>query len=176
MLPKGLKDRVLWAAYQDELFRIPHRQRLQDDRIEQAEDGRRRPDPERQRQRGGGGETWRFAQAAKRIPDVLPHTFDGRFPADVTHAVLHRLRAAKLQPGGTRGCFGRHPGADVLVDDVLEEVVQLGVELLFHGTPLQQTSQSADDPCDPGHYRSPSDARRILAMAVVWTSQSRVSA
>src|SRR5262249_39997236 len=56
--------------------------------VHHAEDGRRRADPERQRQNDGEGEGWLLPQQARRIAQVLP---------DI----------AEDMPGWSAGCDGR---------------------------------------------------------------------
>ena len=52
-------------------IRIPERQRRQQDALDDAEDGAVRPDSERQRRQGHGGEARRAAQHPQRVPDIL---------------------------------------------------------------------------------------------------------
>jgi hypothetical protein len=61
------------------------------------------------------------------------------------------------------------------LDRRFEELAQLGVELLLDARLSEQPSESAEEAGDESHHNSPSDASRILAIAVVWSAQSRVS-
>ena len=58
----------------DELLGVRHRQRLQQHRVDDGEDGRVRADADRQRQDGGGRESAIFPQQAGCEPDLLKET------------------------------------------------------------------------------------------------------
>jgi len=71
-----------------ELLRGGHRQRADDEGVEQAEDGGVGADSERQGQNGGGRESGVLAQHAQRVSEVLEESLQGR-PSPLRARVLH---------------------------------------------------------------------------------------
>jgi hypothetical protein len=84
------------------------RQRRQEDRLHDTEDGGRAADAEAERGHDHAGE----AGAAADLPECVAHILRGRVnPADAVHVAdvlpQHR-RAAELAPRGETGFVGRH--------------------------------------------------------------------
>ena len=116
-LPEGLEHRVLRSTDEDESIGIPHRQRLQENRVEQAEDGRGDADRERQREDDGGGEARRrgpgrarrSGRRARRSRRRIPSRRRARDP--LTAAALPSCRrAARIASSRDR------PALEVLIE------------------------------------------------------------
>jgi hypothetical protein len=73
---KGFEDRILPAGTdEDELTRIPDRERPEDHRADKCVDGGRRADADGERQRRDDGERRRLAQRSNGVPQVLQEAF-----------------------------------------------------------------------------------------------------
>ena len=120
--------------------------RLEEQRIDDAEDGGRAADADGERGDRGGGEAGLLAQQAERNADVLPHALDDGFPAGVAHTILHGFDAADLDAGGTDRGVAAHAVRHLLVDYRLLVLAQLVGQLLFGAGFRQQGAQAADQP------------------------------
>src|SRR5262249_29090958 len=111
----------------------------------------------------------------RRIPDVAPDAFQPGFPPDVADLILDGGEAADLDAGRAARLGPSHPGANLCLDRDIEVGAKLVVELLFDATTPKQGLQSGEQAADRRHQKSPSDALRILPIAAVCASQSRIS-
>jgi hypothetical protein len=84
----------------DELLRCFERKLLEDDRIDQAEDGGVRSDTQSKRQNGRGGETGTLDRAASRIAQVLPRFAEKGI--SMTHNVLRTIERPPALPSRSR--------------------------------------------------------------------------
>ena len=75
-------------------FRI--RQRPQQHRIDDAEEGRVRADPDREQEDGDGGEPGTLADRAKRVAEILAEGIEARQTALIAVALLGGFDAAEL--------------------------------------------------------------------------------
>src|SRR5206468_8427896 len=108
-------------------------QRANHDRVDDAEDRRRRADAESECDDGDRGEARRPPETADGVPHVVPERIDNRFPTAGAHACLGRLDAADLDDRGASRGFERHATPHLLVGELVEVVAQLFVELLLDG-------------------------------------------
>ena len=121
------------------------------------------------------GETRRFAQAADGVAHVLPNSLHGRFPPEVPRLFLDGVHAADLDTRSANSFLAAHPGRHFLFGDYLQVGAQLLVHVPFHPCLVEQTPEPADDAPEQQNHNSPSEARRILVIAAVCASQSRVA-
>ncbi len=121
------------------------------------------------------GEAGRLAKAADRIASVLPCGINHGFPSDVADVLLYRVRHSELQSSGAGRSFRTDPPLSLLLGRPLHEIAQLVVEVLVHTIATKERNEPGAGAREQGHHDSPSDARRILAIAFACTSQSRVS-
>ena len=148
-------------------LRIPNGQGVEQNGVDQAEDGCRTSDAECQRQYRDGGEARRLAQAAGGNTDVLPDAVDDRFPADVSDFFPHdRGRPERYASGPSRRLMA-HPASNPVLDSAFEKVLQLSVQLTIAAAGPTQCLCRSDEAPDPRPHNSPSEALRILAIAVV---------
>src|SRR5204862_2582850 len=82
----------------NELLRIGHRQKAQNDRIQQTEDSCRRTNPQRQRENRNRGEARALPQGAKAEAQILGEVFDEVNAPGVAAFLFGALDAAKLNP------------------------------------------------------------------------------
>ena len=68
-----------------------------------------------------------------------------------------------------------HSCSHLLFDAALQELAQFSVQVVIRLRLPEEAAEAADDAVEEGHHNSSRDARRILPMAFVCTSQSRVS-
>ncbi len=82
----------------DDALRIRVGERIQQNVLDRAEDGGRRPYTERQGQRRDGGEARGFAKRSCAIAQILPTRFYKGFPAATTgaHLFFNLLDTAKF--------------------------------------------------------------------------------
>jgi hypothetical protein len=118
--------------------RLVERQRLQDHAVDNAEDGRRRADPQRERDYRDAGEPAFFPQCARRIAQIVGkrrqqmpcgssgHRGDrrARLP-ERRHAFRQGVGAAEFRERGPRRLVGRDAAGDELLPAVLEVLRQL---------------------------------------------------
>ena len=150
-LPEGLEHRVLRSTDEHESIGIPHRQRLQENRVEQAEDGRGDADRQRQREDDSGGEARRADQAARTVARVEPDALGDGFPAHVVHAIPHGGGATQFPPRRTDRVLARQAGSEVLIDGGFEVGAKLRVELRREPIAPPQPGEPGDRP--PHHPR-----------------------
>jgi hypothetical protein len=151
-----------------------HGQRTQHDGVDNGEDRRIGADAQGEREDGDRGEGRRVAQGAGGVAQIAPQVLGGGFPADVAGVVFQRGETAHLGSGGARGLFTRQTGLHLLLDRRLEVPAQLGIELAVPFAAAEQRTQAAGQTFHRTHHNSPREASRILAIAVVCTSHSRV--
>ena len=96
----------------NELAGILVRQRLEQQRMDDAEDGRVGADAERQRQDGHGGEARCAAQRSHRVVHVPPGIIQPPQRAFVAVTFLHLLDAAERAPRRESGVVGRQAAAN----------------------------------------------------------------
>src|SRR5262245_219685 len=75
MIDAGLRIAVI---DEDDPFRLRHSQRMQQDVIDDGEEGDVRANAQRQRQDRRDGEAWRATKAAQRVANVLKDATHGR--------------------------------------------------------------------------------------------------
>ena len=113
-------------------------QRLQDDGIDDAEDGGVGADAEGHRDDDGEGVARLLAQAPQPIAHVLRHGFDEARQPRVTDVVLDAVDAAEELAGGASRSVRCHALPYVLVGKHVEVEFELGIELALHGAAAEQ--------------------------------------
>ena len=146
----------------DELVRIPVGQRCQQNRVDDAEDGRVGADAERKRRNRDRGEPRVPPQRAQPVADVLQHALQPRRDPDVMNMVAGERQVAQRAPcrGGRRGTV--EPPRLQLLPLHLQVEPQLVVELALVTIALEQVAQA---PEQPRHARPPTVASRTRWMA-----------
>jgi hypothetical protein len=156
-------------------FGLLDRQIAQHQRVNHAEHRGVRGDAQRQQQHDDNGESRRSAQHAGAVPQVAPAPIEYRFPANVTNAIFHRLDAAQLNARGANRLRPRQPRSHLFFDSGGEKLAQLVLQFRFDAGGPEQAPHSPGEARQDRHHNSPRDASRIRAIALVCTSQSRVS-
>ncbi len=116
------------CSEEDETRRIADRQRLQQDRVEQREDGRVRADAERERQHRDGRERRMPRERAQRVADIARERIHPANQPRLARVFDHQRRIPHLAPRGEHG--GLVAVAEALA--ILGEHVAMEVELLRH--------------------------------------------
>jgi hypothetical protein len=134
----------------------------------------------------------RFARIPTRQLDQLLRRLDRKRPQhDGIQQAEHRRVGTDAERQDGNGNRREHRGAaqrsaavaDVLPDalghrfppGVAHAILDRCDTAHFDARLSEQPSESAEEAGHESHHNSPSDASRILAIAVVWSSQSRVS-
>ena len=150
-------------------------ERSEQDRIHSTEHGGGGAYAQSKREHRHRGETRRFAQDPDGVAHVLPNSLHGRFPPDVSRPFLDGVHAADLDARRANGRLAGEAGCHLLFDGSLQVGAELLVHVPFHLCLVEQTPEPADDAAKDQHHSSPSEARRILVIAAVCASQSRVA-
>ena len=108
------------------------RQRLEQNRVDDAEDGGARADAERQRQRRDDGEGCVLPQHAPRVTQVVRDGLDERHTACVAAVGADLFEAAEVDVRAPRGFLAAEPRPLVLHDLRVEVGAQLIVEVGIH--------------------------------------------
>ena len=153
----GVVDVVARLLQEDEVLAAGIGQRLQDDRVDDAEDGSVGANPERHRDDDGEHVAGLLAQAAHGIADVLSERFDESRQPGVAHVVFDALDAAEQLPRAAPRRLGRGALPHVLGREHIEVELQLGIELALHGA----AAKDGADALQPGrHNQACASARR----------------
>ena len=94
VVPAAVDAAVVFVADADEGFGIGYRQVMEQDGIDQREDGRVGADAEREREQHGNGEPRRLAQLAECITQIL---LQNSHRLTSTHVGLHRIKKVLKQ-------------------------------------------------------------------------------
>ena len=163
----------------NDAIRFGEGKRPERDGIKCAEDGDRRTDPECQRCRGGRGETASASELPQRERDVLPQLLEilGTRPSPValsSESLAFRAdddHVAEPSHGfGARGLW-RHAVGDERLDHHVDVERELGADLVFDTTRLEQRSGAAWWRV----HRAAHAGKRTGAIAEMNVSRSRVS-
>ena len=157
------------------MARLVDGQRLKQGKVENREDYGTRADTQRRGSHRDRGKARCAAHRANCVADVLEQGVKRGLPPDIAHALLYRVDTAHFQPDRADRGGPIDTGSDFLVYRGVEELAELGVQLLLDACASEPGTQPADDPPDPRHQSLPRDVARIRVMAVVCTFQSRVS-
>jgi hypothetical protein len=126
---------------QDDALDVRIRQRSQENRVDDAEDGRAGTDAERQREHGVHGERRILPQHAGGVAEIVR---DGVHQADaprVAAVFADLLEAAELEVGAAPGLVPSQAGLLVLPGLRLEMRAQFLVQIRVDGGALQQRSR-----------------------------------
>src|SRR4030095_16935242 len=141
------------------------RQRTKQQGVDDAEDRRRRPDPEREREDGDRGEAGRAPQPPPRVADVLSQVVEPSEPTSIAVQVLQMRRAADRAASGEPGLVRRQPAPLVFVLEGGTMGRPFAIELLFGAI----SSEDVDAPSDESPHaivrRARASARAIDAEA-----------
>src|SRR5262249_50317425 len=103
------------AANDEQPAGIAHRQRAQQYRVDETEERGVRPDAERERQDGGGGEARRSTEPSQSVRDVGAQLVDDPQPARVAALLFPTKVVAELAAGARVGFLARQPGGGEVV-------------------------------------------------------------
>ncbi len=154
--------------------RIP--QRMQQRRVDQAENRRRRSDPQRHRQNRNRRKARRLRKHAQRVAQILNQVFTERQPLLGVIILSHCPHPAEPQHRLAPRLLCGHAGAQVLrglQSDVLLHLFAQSPIALPSGNEICQTSQETSEEF---HGRSSAFTSKNLVTSAVVCSQFRVSA
>ena len=134
-------------------LRIRIRQRPDDDRVDDAEDGRDASYAEREGQHDGGGEARRSAQSAPTDAEVADQVRRQAATALVARLFLQRLDVADPQCREPPCVRLRRARGPLAFHFALEVVEKLGVQLALHLRKAQPHAEAMTDGVDQGHGR-----------------------
>jgi len=117
-----------------------HRQRAQEQGVDQAEDRGVGADAERQRKRRDEREDRARYQHPGRVPQVTSEVFHMTGPAHIAAPFLDLGHTAESAQSGMAGLARGHARRDVLRDELIEMEGQLGRELCLDLGPPEQGS------------------------------------
>src|SRR5215510_12545339 len=117
------------------------RKSLQEHRINDREDGGVRADAKGKGEDSDGGEARILAQHAGCEAQVLPASFEERFPACGTNFFLRGIETAALETHGAKGFLTAHSLLHSFFGGHLEEAVQFFVEFLLNPFLSEQGSE-----------------------------------
>jgi hypothetical protein len=134
---------VVREVHHGQLIRMWHRQRPQQQSIDQREDRRVRAQPQSQRQNRGHGEAGRPAQLPQSEAHVARHLFQERHPPP--HAVLlpDLCHAAKLHQRRTPRLIFAQAAFEVLRNGEVDVAFELFIQLLIQPSPPEQSRATA---------------------------------
>jgi hypothetical protein len=111
--------------------------------VDDAEDRRRRADPERERHDRDDGEAWTPDERADCITNVARRRLENRPRLNLADLVLHPFDAAQLHERGTPGVAWIHAGPELLVGQQVGIGANVGVELALDARAGKQVAQGA---------------------------------
>ena len=106
-------------------------QRLDEDRVDEAEYGDGGADAEGEDSGGGDGEAFAAAELARGEAEILKKIFEEREGAGFALRLASVFDAAEMEDGLTAGFGGRHAGAEIVFDVEIEVGGEFGVEVGF---------------------------------------------
>ena len=108
---------------------VGERQRLQQNRIDHATDGRGCADAKRERQDRDDGEARRQTEGSRRVSHVLPQLIEpDRNPHGAGILADQRYVTERSEGGATR-LIGRHPSRDVVLGFPLDVIVNVRIQV-----------------------------------------------
>ena len=127
-VPRAHAGKIILDA--DELVRLRVRQRVQQCRIDDAENRRCRSDAQGNRQHSDGGEAGRLAQHAQTVADVLPEVLAPQPPPRFVKPFLGAQDIAKRAPRRSLRLFFTHPRLPQALDLVLQVRLNFRAEIV----------------------------------------------
>src|SRR5580704_10587995 len=106
-----------------------HWQRSQQNSLNQCEDRGVPADSESESKDSDGSEAGIFAQHAHAEANVLEERFQRRQAATVADRFFGLVEAAKLNQSLAAGFFGRHTGAEIVINMKLQMGLEFGSEI-----------------------------------------------
>jgi hypothetical protein len=142
---------IVLHADEDEPLGIGVGQRLQQDRVHNAEDGRVGTDAETERQHGDRGEGGGAAHHPEGVAQILEEVLEQTASRLVARVLLESLAASEGDERRPPRIGRAHPGVEILpglhVDVKLDLIIQVGVDRL----PPERSVQ-ADQPITKGSH------------------------
>ncbi len=138
--------RRLVGPHEHQPLGIAEGQRLDEQRVGDAEDGGVGGHAQRQRGQRGGGEARRLAQPAPGIRDVAQRLVDQPSHTDLPDTFLHRLDAAHLRQHGAARVGAAAATGDAPFRQDLDVARQLGVEVVGGAAAASQRAPHAANP------------------------------
>src|SRR5258708_3818324 len=151
----------------DQASRVLIRQRTQQHRIDDAEDGGGSAYAQRESEHGDRGEAGRFAQAAHSVAYVLGHALKKRAPPLPAAVFTQTGHVAELPLSRVAGLFGVHAAGQVLRRLPFGVQSHFFREFLVKLAAAQQKDESAPGFSDERHRDSPYVVRMTRAMAAM---------
>jgi hypothetical protein len=145
-LGRGLRDILL--AHRDDAVGVRIGKLLEQRRVDDGKDRRRRADAERERCDGGGGEAGRAPQSANGVANVAPELLGhatAHFVARLLAPLLAPTLAGEIQHGRSSGVVGRHAHADVPLGGHVDVKRGLAVEARVELTGAAEAEDTADE-------------------------------
>ena len=150
---------------------VTHRQRTEEQVVDDREDRGIRPDAEGQRQDGRGREQRIAAEQADAHAGVAPPRLQPAEPALLAHGFLHRRHAASPLEHSPPRLVRVHPGRDLVVELERSQTFQFLAQLAIVAIATEKPGHAPRGPAQRAHA-SPPSARNRAMIAVVW-AQSR---
>ena len=126
-----------------ELFGMADGERLQQQRVRDAEDAGVRADPQPERDHRDGGESRVLAQDARRVAKVLQESLKECPAPHAAYLLLYESHVAESAAGGIARLFRSQPGIPLLFSFQFQVGAQLTVEILLAGFRAAPTHFSA---------------------------------
>src|SRR6185436_9450176 len=135
----------------DERLGVIERGMAKEDGVDQAEDRRICADADRERQHGHRREAGMAAQRTEAVADVAREMFDEAGAKLVACALPHLLHAAESDQRLPPRLRGRHAGARVLLDLLLDMKADLVIEPIFDLTPADERTKTPQRVTEHSH-------------------------
>ena len=153
---------------QDQFLRVLHRQRAEEDGVEEREYRSIGANAQGEREDGDGGEAGASEELANGEAEVLEQVLGDGFPARRPHLVLHRCGAADLDASCAKRGFPGHAGALFVGSRGLGKRGQLLVEFAIDTALLEEGLKPAVKIAEEVHASPPGDNRFRLRGCGGW--------
>ena len=137
-----------------ELVSVRIGERLDQHRIDDAEDRRRRANPQREGDESRRGEARRPPQRADDVPQVAKKVVEGHRAELIARALSRPIDRAELEERLPPRLVGRQAGATILLGLLIEMKADLFVEPAFEGAKSRQRTHPTPGLFHPPHVAS----------------------
>src|SRR5262249_2245414 len=111
-------------------------------RVNEAEDRRVGPNPEREREHGHRREARTLAQSPQSVAEILHHVFNPPHASRIAALLLSLFNASESAQRGVSRLFRRHAFGDVFFDLPIEVIAEFFVEFLLDLAAAEDRSQA----------------------------------
>ena len=118
-------------------------QRVEQDRVDDTEDRRRRADSNGQRQRRDDREAGRRAKSSRGVAEVGERRVDRILPAVAANLLAHARVAAHLEPSDALRIVDRHATSHVLGDTLFVIVLNFVADVAIGGGAVDERADAA---------------------------------